>query len=227
MGLKFFFSIICGELRIASRRPADTLAVLVFFIMGTILFPLGLGPDPNVLSHIAPAILWIMALLAAMLSFDRLFHDDYLDGTLELLIIKPQPIWLTVIAKIFVHWLTTGFMLMIVSPIIGITLNLQPSAYVMLIITLALGTGIISLMGALVAALVLGARRVGVLLSLLVIPLIIPALIFGVSAVNSVVLGTPDQSHMLLLSGLFLSCIVICPWVCALSLRLASSTTNN
>tara|TARA_B100000686_G_scaffold354974_1_gene468608 strand:+ start:275 stop:958 length:684 start_codon:yes stop_codon:yes gene_type:complete len=227
MGLKIFFLIVVNELRIASRRPADTLAVLVFFLMGTILFPIGLGPNPKVLSHIAPAILWIMALLAAMLSFDRLFQDDYRDGTLELLMIKPHPIWLTVIAKILVHWLTTGFMLMVVSPIIGITVNLQPTAYLILIVTLALGTGIISLMGALVSALVLGARRVGVLLSLLVIPLIIPALIFGVSAVNAVTLGTPVQSHMLLLMGLFLVCTVICPWGCTVSLQLAASSKNN
>jgi len=216
-----FIALVARDIRIALRQLSDTLMVIVFFIIAAALFPLGVGPEPNLLARMAPGILWVTALLAAMLSFDRLFQNDYEDGTLELLVIAPQPVWLTALAKIAAHWLTTGLPLLVASPVIGIMLNLRPDGYGVLMATMALGTAIISLVGALGAALTLGSRRSGVLLSLLVLPLVIPVLIFGAGAVEAVIGGFPATQQLLVLGGVLLACVVVCPWGCAVALRMA------
>lgn len=217
-----FVALVGRDIRIALRQLSDTLMVIVFFIIAAALFPFGVGPEPNLLARMAPGILWVTALLAAMLSFDRLFQNDFEDGTLELLIVAPQPVWLTALAKIVAHWLTTGLPLLVASPVIGIMLNLGPDGYGVLIVAMALGTAIISLVGALGAALTLGSRRSGVLLSLLVLPLVIPVLIFGAGAVEAVVGGFPATQQLLVLGGLLLACLVVCPWGCAAALRMAA-----
>lgn len=216
-----FAAIVVRDLRIALRQLSDSLMVIVFFVIAAALFPFGVGPEPNQLARMAPGVLWVTALLAAMLSFDRLFQADYEDGTLDLLAVAPQPLWLTALAKIFAHWLTTGVPLLVASPVIAIMLNLKPSGMGVLLTTMAVGTAIVSLVGALGAALALGSRRSGVLLSLLILPLLIPVLIFGAGAVEAVLGGFEARQQILLLCGLLLACLVVCPWGCAVALRAA------
>ena len=216
-----FRALIARDIRIALRQLTDTLLVIVFFVIATALFPFGVGPDPGLLARMAPGILWVTALLAAMLSFDRLFENDYADGTLELLAISPVPLWIAVLAKVSAHWLTTGFPLLVASPVIGIMVKLEPDGYGILVVTMALGTAIISLVGALGAALSLGSRRSGVLLSLLVLPLVIPVLIFGAGAVEAAIGGFAFSQQLMLMVGILLVCLVLCPWACAAALRSA------
>ena len=216
-----FTAIVVRDLRIALRQLSDSLMVIVFFVIAAALFPFGVGPEPNQLARMSPGVLWVTALLAAMLSFDRLFQADYEDGTLELLAVAPQPLWLTALAKICAHWLITGVPLLVASPVIAIMLNLEPSGLGVLMATMAVGTAIVSLVGALGAALALGSRRSGVLLSLLILPLLIPVLIFGAGAVEAVLGGFEARQQILLLCGLLLACLVLCPWGCAVALRAA------
>ena len=216
-----FTAIVVRDLRIALRQLSDSLMVIVFFVIAAALFPFGVGPEPNQLARMAPGVLWVTALLAAMLSFDRLFQADYEDGTLELLAVAPQPLWLTALAKICAHWLITGVPLLVASPLIAIMLNLEPSGLGVLMATMAVGTAIVSLVGALGAALALGSRRSGVLLSLLILPLLIPVLIFGAGAVEAVLGGFEARQQILLLCGLLPACLVLCPWGCAVALRAA------
>ena len=217
-----FFALVGRDIRIALRQFSDTMMVIVFFVIAAALSPFGGGAEPSLLARMAPRILWVTALLAAMLSFDRLFQNDYDDGTLELLVITPRPLWMTALAKIVAHWLTTGLPLLVASPVIGIMLNLEPRGYGVLIGAMALGTAIISLVGALGAALSLGSRRSGVLLSLLVLPLVIPVLIFGAGAVDASIGGYAATQQLLVLGGLLIGCLVISPWGCAAALRIAA-----
>ena len=180
-----FNSLIKRELRLAIRHGADSWMVVMFFVLVVVLFPLGVGPEPGILTRISAGVIWVAALLSAMLSMDRLFQTDYEDGSLDLLVLTPQPLELLVLAKTIAHWLTTGLPLIIVSPLLALLLNMEASGYGVLLAALALGTPTLSLIGAIGAALILGARRSGVLLSLLILPLFIPTLIFGVSAVDA------------------------------------------
>jgi heme exporter protein B len=209
------------ELVLAWRQPGDVLTVLVFFVLATVLFPFGVGPEPNMLARIAGGVLWVTALLAAMLSLERMFQVDFEDGSLELLALLPVPLWVTVLAKAAAHWLTTGLPLLIVAPILGVMLNLHAAGYAALLSAMALGTPIVSLIGAVGAALTLGARRGGVLLSLLVLPLVVPVLIFGAAAVDAAIAGFPFRQHLLLLGGMALMALVLCPWAAAASLHQA------
>ena len=216
-----FFALVGRDIRIALRQLSDTLMVIVFFVIAAALFPFGVGAEPNLLARMAPGILWVTALLAAMLSFDRVFQSDFEDGTLDLLAVAPRPLWLTALAKIAAHWITTGVPLLVAAPLIGIMLNLGPDGYGVLMAAMALGTAIISLIGALGAALTLGSRRSGVLLSLLVLPLVIPVLIFGAGAIEAAIGGFPAAQQLMLLGGLLLACLVLCPWGCAITLKMA------
>lgn len=217
------FALITGrDLRLALRQPGDSAMVLVFFVLATVLFPFGIGPEPNILARIASGVLWVMALLAAMLSLDRLFLADYEDGGLELLILSPAPPFAIVLAKCAAHWLTTGLSLIAVAPVLAVMLHLDAAGYGVLIAAMALGTPTISLIGAVGAALTLGARRGGVLMSLLVLPLLIPVLIFGAGAVEAAVGGVEGWSNMLMLMGaMLLGALVLCPWAAAAALRQA------
>ena len=219
--LKFLFYIVRRELRMAFRNGTDSWVVVMFFMIVVILFPLGVGPEPDILNKISSGVIWVAALLSAMLSMDRLFHVDYDDGSLELLVLHPQPLEFIVLAKVLAHWLTTGLPLIIISPLLAIFLNMDISSYFVLIVTLFLGTPTLSLIGSIGAALILGARRSGALLSLIILPLFIPVLIFGVSAVEASILGVSSKPQLLILGGLFLLSSALCPIASAASLRQA------
>lgn len=212
-------AIIRRDLSLVMRQGSDAFVVLIFFIVTVTLFPLGVSPDPLILQNLASGIVWVGALLAAMLSLDRLFQTDYDDGSLELLVLSPYPLEIVVLCKCFVHWLTTGLPIMVISPVLALMLNIKTGAFLYLITSMALGTPIISLLGAVGAALVLGSRRSGVLIALLIIPLTIPILLFGVGAIQAATEGYSASSPLMFLGALLLFSIALCPWVIASSLR--------
>lgn len=213
------YAILSRELRLALRQSSDSMMVIAFFVIAVVLFPFGVGPEPNMLARIGPGVIWVAALLAAMLSMERMFQADYEDGSLELLALTTVPLELTVLAKVLSHWLTTGLPLIIVSPLLAVMMNIPYEGWGTLILSLALGTPTLSLIGAVGAGLVLGARRGGVLLSLLVLPLFIPILIFGVGSVDMVLNGLETKAHMLLLGGIFLGSLALTPWAIAAAVR--------
>ena len=212
-------AIIRRDLSLVMRQGSDAFVVLIFFIVTVTLFPLGVSPDPLILQNLASGIVWVGALLAAMLSLDRLFQTDYDDGSLELLVLSPYPLEIVVLCKCFVHWLTTGLPIMVISPVLALMRNIKTGAFLYLITSMALGTPIISLLGAVGAALVLGSRRSGVLIALLIIPLTIPILLFGVGAIQAAAEGYSASSPLMFLGALLLFSIALCPWVIASSLR--------
>ncbi len=213
--------VVRRDLRLALRQGMDSLLVVAFFVIAVVLFPFGVGPEPNILARIAPGVIWVAALLASMLSLERLFQTDFEDGGLDLLALSPLPLEAIVLAKIAVHWLTTGLPLIVAAPLLALLLDMDTGGFAILVLALALGTPSLSLVGAVGAALVLGARRGGVLLSLLVLPLYIPVLIFGVGAVDAAIIGFPAYTHLLILGGLFLGALALCPWAGAAALRQA------
>ena len=217
--MSVFTTILARDLRLALRQSADSLTVVAFFALATVLFPFGVGPEANVLARIAGGILWVTALLAALLSLDRVFTVDYEDGTLDQLILSGESLTLVVLAKVAAHWLTTGVPLIIMSPILAVTLHLPAEGYVPLVLALLLGTPTVSLVGATGAALVLGTRRGGVLLSLLVLPLYIPVLIFGTAAVEATVTGQSANPMLMVLGGLAILALSLSPWATAAALR--------
>lgn len=219
--MKGFAAIIRRELKLAMRQGSDAAIALIFFVVVVALFPLGVGPEPGVLERISGGVVWIGALLAAMLSLDRLFQADHEDGGLDLLVMAPWPLEGLVLAKCLAHWLVTGLPIMLISPLLGLLLHMNTEAYFTLLAAMALGTPVLSLIGAVGAALVLGARRAGVLVSLLVLPLTVPVLIFGVSAVEAAAIGQGAGPHLMLLGALLLAAIPLCPWAAAAALRQA------
>ena len=209
------------DLRLALRTPGDSATVVLFFVLACVLFPLGIGPEPNILARIATGVIGVMALFASLLSFERLFQLDAEDGSLDLIALAPAPLEVLVLGKCAAHWVVTGLPLIVVSPLLGVLLNLPVEAYWTLLAALALGTPIVSLIGAIGAALTLGARRGGVLLPLLVLPLYVPVLIFGVAAVEASVAGLTPRPHLLLLgAGLVLS-LLLAPFAGAAAVRQA------
>ncbi|HMU64073.1 MAG: heme exporter protein CcmB [Nitrosomonas sp.] len=213
--------IIRRDLMLAMRRQADVLITLFFFIIVVSLFPLGVGPEMNILRAIAPGVLWVAALLASMLSLGRLFSIDYMDGTLEQLLIAPSPLFLLVLGKMISHWLVSGLPLVLMAPILGIQYDLSMEALGVLTLSLLIGTPILSLIGAIGAALTLGVRGGGVLVSLLVLPLYIPILIFGAGAVEASAAGLGYDAHFSLLGAFLLVSLVFAPWAAAASLRIS------
>ena len=211
--------ILRRDLRLALRQGVDSLMAVVFFVLAVVLFPLGVGPEANILARIAAGVIWVAALLASMLSLERLFQTDYEDGSLELLVLGPVALELVFLAKVAAHWLTTGVPLMVAAPVLAVLLDMDASGFAVLIVALGLGTPTMSLIGGVGAALILGARRGGVLLSLLVLPLYIPVLIFGVAAVDAAIGGFPARPHLMILSGLLIGAVALCPWAAAASLR--------
>ena len=216
-----FLSLLRRDLRLALRQGSDSLMIVIFFVVVVVLFPLAIGPEQKILSRVSAGIIWVAALLAAMLSMDRLFETDYEDGSLDLLVLAPHPIEILVLAKVLAHWLTTGLPLIIISPLLGIFLHMQPNGLWVMILSLLLGTPVLSLIGSIGAALTLGSRRSGVLISLLILPLFIPVLIFGVSAVDAALMDLPVRPQLLLLGALFLGTFAISPWASAAALRQA------
>ena len=214
-----FINIIRRDLLLALHQGMDWVMVVMFFIIAVVLFPFGVGPEPNILARIAAGIIWVAALLASMLSLERLFQTDYEDGSLELLVLSPMALEWIVLAKVIAHWLTTGLPLILAAPLLAVLLNMNTDGFLMLIAALALGTPSLSLIGAVGAALVLGSRRGGVLLSLLILPLFIPVLIFGVSAVDAAIMGYPMKAQLLILGALLLMALPLCPWAAAAGIR--------
>ncbi|MGH7061473.1 MAG: heme exporter protein CcmB [Stellaceae bacterium] len=216
-----FGGLLRRDLRLALRQAGDTGLVLGFFVLAVVLFPLGVGPEPEILGRIAGGIIWVAALLAALLSLDRLFQTDYEDGELDLIVLSPLPLELAVLAKCAAHWLATGLPLTLASPALALIVDLDPRAIGTLMLGLFLGTPALSLVGSVVAALALGARRQGALLALLVLPLYVPPLIFGAAAVEASVTGGLARPHLLLLAALSLASLPLCPWASAAALRQA------
>jgi heme exporter protein B len=216
-----FLALIARDLRLARRQGADVAMTLAFFVVVVALFPLGLGPTPALLARIAGGVLWVTALLAAMLSFDRLFQQDADDGGLDLLALSGMPLVLVALAKAVAHWLTTGLPTVLLAPLLALTLDLPAAAYPALVTGLLLGTPTVSLLGTVGAALVVGARRAGVLVALIVLPLTIPVLIFGVAAVEAGGAGLPIQPHLTLLAALLAAAIPLAPLAAGAALRQA------
>jgi heme exporter protein B len=214
-------AILRRDLRLALRQGTDTLVVVLFFVLTVTLFPFGVGPEPEVLARIASGVIWVTALLASLLSLERLFQNDYEDGGLDLLVLSPAPLELTVLAKCAAHWLTTGVPLIVAAPLLAVFLNLPAEGFGGLLLAMLLGTPTLTLIGAIGAALVLGARRGGVLVSLLVLPLYVPVLIFGVAAVDGAVAGLAVRPHLMILGGFLLGALVLAPWASAAALRQA------
>jgi heme exporter protein B len=209
------------DLGLQLRQGSDLVAPVAFFVLATVFVPLAVGPEPNLLAKLAPGIIWVTALLATLLALDRLFQRDFDDGSLDLLALSPLPLELAVIAKVAAHWVTTGLPLILVAPLLGVMMGLDPGSYLALEFSLLLGTPILSLIGAVGAAVTLGARRGGALLAVLVLPLYVPVLIFATSAVGAVGEGLPARPHLLLLASLLVLGIVLVPFVAAAALRSA------
>ncbi|HEV2098613.1 MAG TPA: heme exporter protein CcmB [Stellaceae bacterium] len=216
-----FLSVFRRDLRLALRQGGDTALVLGFFVLVVILFPFGVGPEPEVLERIAGGILWVAALLAALLSLDRLYQADYEDGGLDLIVLSPIPLELAVLAKCAAHWVASGLPLALLSPLLALVVHLDPAALPTLVLSLLAGTPALSLIGSVAAALTLGARRQGVLLSLLVLPLYVPPLVFGAGAVEASAAGTGPRADLYILGAVTLAALALCPWASAAALRLA------
>ena len=213
--------IILRDLRLALRQGLDAVMVLMFFVITVTLFPLGVGPEPNLLAHMGPGVIWVAALLSTMLSLDRLFQHDYEDGSLELLVLSPVPLEALVLAKVAAHWLLTGLPLIVGAPLLATFMNMPTEGLLVLMVSMLLGTPVSSFIGAVGGALTLGARRGGVLVSLLVLPLYIPLLIFGVAAVDAAIGGLSVKPHLLFLGAMLAAAIPLATWAAAAALRQA------
>jgi len=216
-----FATVLGRELRVALRRRGDALNVLAFFVVVASLFPLGVGPEPNQLRAIAAGVVWVAALLAAIVSLPRLFAADLADGTLEQMLVAPQPLAVIVLAKTAAHWLLTGLPLALVAPVIGLQYGLPADALVLLLASLLVGTPVLSLVGAAGAALTLGARGGGALVALLVLPLFVPVLVFGAGAVTAHLTGINAAAHLSLLGAFLAVSSLFGPWAACAALRVA------
>ena len=216
-----FWHIIKRELQIAMRKQAEILNPLWFFLIVITLFPLVIGPDPELLSRIAPGVAWVAALLSALLSFERLFRDDYIDGSLEQLMLTSQPLVLTALAKVLAHWLLTGLPLILLSPIAALLLSLEIPIWWALVLTLLLGTPVLSCLGAIGVALTVGLRKGGVLLSLLVVPLFIPVLIFSATVLDAAGLSLPYNGQLAILGAILAGVMTLSPFAIAAALRIS------
>jgi heme exporter protein B len=219
--LALLLLVVRRDLVLAMRRRADVLTTLIFFVMVVSLFPLGVGPEMDMLRKMAPGVLWVAALLSSMLSLGRLFSADYLDGTLEQMLLAPQSLSVLVLGKMVSHWMVSGLPLVLLTPVLGLQFDMSVPAIGVLTLTLLLGTPILSMVGAIGAALTLGLRGGGVLLSLLVLPLCIPVLIFGTGAVQAVSSGLSVSSHLSLMGALLVLAVAFTPWVTAQALRIS------
>ena len=216
-----FLAVLQRDLRLSLRSGIDCAQPLIFFTMALTLFPLGVGPAPEILERIGVGIIWVLALLAVMLSLDRLFQTDSEDGSLEQFTLADMPLELIVLAKCLAHWLMSGLVLVIASPFLALLLNQSAETIRVLALALLLGTPALTLIGSVGAALLIGARRGGVLIALLVLPLYIPILIFGVSAVESEVMGLGGGPQLLILGAIFLATLALTPFAAASALRLS------
>lgn len=217
----FCLRLLRRQLVLAIRRPIEIGNPLLFFAMVVALFPLGLGPAPDKLADFAPGILWIIALLSNLLTSDAVFRSDFEDGSLEQLLLSPQPLYLSVLAYIAAHWLITGLLLGLVSPVFALMLNLPAQATAALVISLLLGTAVLSLVGAIGAALTVGLKRGGMLISLLILPFYMPVLIFGSAAVQAAVIGAPAGPYLAILGAMLCLAIALAPVAVSAGLRIS------
>ncbi|MBE7216432.1 heme exporter protein CcmB [Shewanella benthica] len=218
-----FYTLLKRDLQIAIRHKGDIFNPLLFFILIVTLFPLAIGPEPQILSRVAPGIIWVAALLASMLSLERLFKADYVDGSLEQMLLSPQPLPLMVLAKVLAHWLLTGVPLILVAPLLAVLLHLDSNSYGALMATLALGTPVLSLLGAIGVALTVGLHKGGVLLSLLILPLYIPVLIFATTAIDAAGFNLPYDGHLAIIAAMLVGSLTLAPFAIGASLRVSTN----
>lgn len=211
------------DMTAAFRHPSDLVNPLIFFVVVVTLFPLAVSPESDFLREIAPGVLWVSALLATLLSLDMLFQSDFQDGTLEQMLLSPQPLYSSILAKVATHWLLSGLPLTLLSPLLALMLFLPADGIQALMLTLLLGTPILSFIGAIGSALTVGLRKTGLLLSLLVLPLYIPVLIFASGAVQAAVAGLPIVGHLALLGAMLALAVVLAPLAIATALRISLS----
>jgi len=213
--------LVWRDLILAWRRRADVLATVFFFVIVVSLFPLGIGPEREILRAIAPGVVWVAALLASMLSLGRIFGNDYQDGTLEQLLLTPQSTYLIVLGKILAQWLVSEVPLVIIAPLLGLQFGLAQNSLAIMVVSLLLGTPVLSLIGSIGAALTLGLRAANVLVALLVLPLYIPVLIFGTGAVQAGIGGTSPEPYLLLLGATLIVTLVFAPWATSAALKIS------
>jgi heme exporter protein B len=216
-----FTALVARDLHLAFRQGGDGAMAVMFFVLASVLYPFGVGPEPQMLARMAAGVIWVTGLLAALLALERMFQSDWEDGTLDLIAVSPLPLELAVGAKCLAHWLTTGLPVIAATPIVGILLHLNAAQLPALLAAMAIGTPILSLLGAVGAALSLGARRGGVLVSLIVLPLDVPVLIFGAAAAESVIAGRPCTPQLLMLGGMLAAALPLCLIAAAAALRQA------
>lgn len=219
--LSAFAGVVRRDLRLAMRRKTDVLTALFFFVIVVSLFPLGVGPEMGMLRQIAPGVLWVAALLATMLSLGRLFEQDYADGTLEQMALSPVPLGVLVAGKVVAHWLLSGLPLTLLAPLLALQFDVPAESLIVLALSLAIGTPVLSLIGAIGAALTLGLRGGSVLISLLILPLYVPVLIFGAGAVEAQAAGLTATGHVSLLTALLTMAVFFAPWATTAALRIA------
>jgi heme exporter protein B len=219
--LSMFRWMVWRDLLLAWRRRTDVLATLFFFIIVVSLFPLGVGPEPQLLRTIAPGVVWVAALLASMLALGRTFGNDFHDGTLEQLLLTPQPLFLIVLAKVLAQWIVSELPLVLVAPLLGMQFGLSQNTLWIMTVSLLLGTPVLSLIGSIGAALTLGLRAANVLVALLVLPLYIPILIFGAGAIEATVNGLEPQAYLLLLGATLILALAFAPWATSAALRIS------
>jgi len=215
-------AVIHRDLLLALRRRSALATVLLFFVIVVSLFPFGVGPEPNLLRAIAPGVIWVAALLSCMLALARLFAADFADGALEQMLLSPTPLGLIVAGKVAAHWLMSGLPLVAIGPVLALQFDLDQSLLGVLALSLLIGTPVLSLIGAIGAALTLGLRGGGVLLALLVLPLYVPVLIIGAGALDAAGAGLSALPHLLLLAALLVLAAVFTPWAIAASLRISA-----
>ena len=219
--VSMFRWIVVRDLMLAWRRRADVLSTLFFFVIVASLFPLGIGPETQLLRSIAPGVVWVAALLASMLSLGRVFQSDEQDGTLEQMLLTPQPVYLVVLGKVLAQWLGSEVPLVLIAPLLGVQFGLASDTLLILFISLLIGTPILSLIGSIGAALTLGLRGGGVLIALLILPLYIPVLIFGAGAVDASINGVSPQANLYLLGAFLVVSLVFAPWATSAALRIS------
>jgi heme exporter protein B len=218
-----FWHIVKRDLTIALRHRDDILNPLVFFVIVVTLFPLGIGPEANMLSKIAPGIIWVAALLATLLSLDRLFKSDFQDGSLEQMLLSPYPVFVLVMGKITAHWLITGLPLIFIAPLLAVLLHLSDNAFGALMATLLIGTPVLSLLGAIGVALTVGIKKGGVLLSLLILPLYIPLLIFATGAIDAASMNLPYSGQLAIIGALLAASLTLAPFAVGAALKVSTN----
>ena len=218
-----FTLLLKRDLTLAYRRRAELVNPLLFFVLVTAMFPLGIGNDPKLIEAVGPGVIWVAALLAALLSLDAMFRSDFDDGALEQFMLSAHPISILVLAKVLAHWLVTGLPLFIAAPLLALLLNIPAEAIPTLMLTLILGTPVLSLIGSVGVALTVGLRRGGVILSLLILPLYVPVLIFATDTVKTAIVGIPITAQLSILSAMLVGSLVLAPLATAASLRISLS----